>query len=31
MPGQKFRLENIGGNEYIIYTFSGKVLDCNEK
>lgn len=31
MPGQKFRLENISGNEYFIHTFCGKVLDCNEK
>jgi hypothetical protein len=29
IKGQKFRLENLGGNEYFIHTFCGKVLDLN--
>ena len=32
MEGQRFRLQEVspGSNEYIIYTFCGKVLDCCE-
>lgn len=30
VKGQKFRLESLGGNEYFIHTFCGKVLDLHD-